>query len=385
MVVALGSMAIKGVFKAGSLLSGLAKTATGLKQAAQRSKSTTTEMKRMTGQSHLLSKAMAAIGVAGFTALLMTAPQLAGSLAKIKYEMMRIAWSIGKHLKPLLDVVAKILRAIRTGDWEMFKSAVKEAWGIVKTMAINAYNFLKTNVYPKLVSFWREELKPGIIWAFTTAWEKIKGYLPQWVVDIANWTYNIGVAIKDKDWGAIWGALIEPLEWAWNKFKDTKLGGMITGFLEKIKEYSGPIREAIETLINWKDVGKEIWKGIWEGIKEGMRGKGNFGKAIDRELGTGRKVEFGGGKSGGKGFGGSWELDKGQTGLHVPREGLYHLHAGETVTMQGSTPGGAAGGSTEIIIDFSGANINLASGIELDQFADAISNKIAERQHSKTY
>jgi hypothetical protein len=74
-----------------------------------------------------------------------------------------------------------------------------------------------------------------------------------------------------------------------------------------------------------------------------------------------------------------------QTGGMVSKTGMYKLHTGETVTMQGSSPSGANEGPTEINIDFSGTNIHLASGIELDQFADAISNKIAERQHSKTY
>ncbi len=126
MVVQIGSLAIRGVFKAGSLLSGLGKTAGKLKEVKQRGKSTTTEMKRMTGQTHLLSKAMAAIGIAGFSALLMTTPQLAGSLAKIKTEMMLLAWSVGKHLKPALDAVATILRGIRTGDWSVVKQGVKD-------------------------------------------------------------------------------------------------------------------------------------------------------------------------------------------------------------------------------------------------------------------
>ncbi len=76
--------------------------------------------------------------------------------------------------------------------------------------------------------------------------------------------------------------------------------------------------------------------------------------------------------------GGSW-----QVGGHVPRDGLYRMHAGETVTMKGSTPSG--GGSSNITVDFSGANINLSGGIDLDRFSEAISMKIAEKQQSITY
>jgi len=73
-----------------------------------------------------------------------------------------------------------------------------------------------------------------------------------------------------------------------------------------------------------------------------------------------------------------------QTGGYIPRTGLYNLHEGETVTMRGSTPP-SGGGDTSITLDFSGANISIASGIELEQFADVISNRIAEKQHRLSY
>ena len=102
-----GSMAIKGVFKAAGLLTGLGSTINKLKKTQMTSKSTTTEMKRMTNQTHLLRKALAMIGVAGFTNLLMQTPQLAGSLAKIKNELTQLAISIPQrsdlnHLNSLM-------------------------------------------------------------------------------------------------------------------------------------------------------------------------------------------------------------------------------------------------------------------------------------------
>lgn len=316
MVVQLGSMAIKGVFKAGSMLSGLGKTSGKLKEVKQRGKSTTTEMKRMTGQTHLLSKAMAAIGVAGFSALLMTTPQLAGSLAKIKHEMTMLAWSIGKHLKPALDAVATILRGIRTGDWETVKKGVEELAKAVWDLAAAAGTYVLELVFGKKPV---EEAKADLLrW-----WEKIKK------------------AFYDGDGGKFVVTLVfEPIKWA----------------VDRLNAY-------------WEKVRAEA---------EAHRVRGSEGPA--RSLGSVAEEYI----ARVTGFGAN-TLGEGQTGLNVPRTGMYKLHAGETVTMRGSTPGEAAGGSTNITLDFSGANINLASGIELDQFAETISNKIAERQHSMTY
>ena len=122
----IASMAVKGIFNGGKLLSGLGRTAARLKEAGQRSKSTTTEMKRMTGHAKMLAGALTGISVAGFTALMMSAPQLAGSLAKIKTEMMLMAYAVGAKLKPALDAVGTILRGIRTGDWTVVKQGVSD-------------------------------------------------------------------------------------------------------------------------------------------------------------------------------------------------------------------------------------------------------------------
>ena len=123
-IVAVGSMMVKGVFKAGGLLSGLSSMGSKLKEAKQRSKSTSTEMKRMTGHTKALGAALTGISIAGFTALMMSAPQLAGSLAKIKTELTLMAYAVGAKLKPALDAVGTILRGIRTGDWTVVKQGI---------------------------------------------------------------------------------------------------------------------------------------------------------------------------------------------------------------------------------------------------------------------
>jgi hypothetical protein len=306
-------MAIRGVFQAGGLLSGLGSTGTKLKEVQQRSKSTSTEMKRMTNQSNLLSKSLAAIGIAGFSALLMTTPQLAGALAKIKSEMQRIAWSIGKHLKPALDAVATILRGIRTGDWSVIQKGISDLTNSIWNLVKAAGSFVL-----------------DVVFGEGTA-EKVAG-------DFSRWLDKLTTAWEEGDVFSLMGAAIEPVIWA----------------LERLWNAGIKIGNWLKT-----DAGKfAIGQGIIGAMPGGQAAIG-IGGFIGRSLG------------------------EGQTGLNVPRTGMYKLHAGETVTMRGSTPHGGA--TNEIILDFSGANINLSSGIGLNDFADAISNKIAERQSNLTY
>lgn len=125
-IAAVGSMMVQGIFKGGSLLSGLSSMVGKFKGAQQEGKSTGTEMKRMTGHAHMLRNALALIGVGGFTALLTQTPALAGGLVKIKTEMMLIANAVGRVLKPAVDSVATILQGIRTGDWSKVKAGVVE-------------------------------------------------------------------------------------------------------------------------------------------------------------------------------------------------------------------------------------------------------------------
>ena len=315
----IGSMAIRGVFQAGSLLSGLGSTSGKLKEVQQRSKSTSTEMKRMTGQANMLKGALAAIGVAGFSALLMTTPQLAGALAKIKTEMQLIAWSIGKHLKPALDAVSTILHGIRTGDWSVIQKGIADLAGAVWDLAAAAGSFVLDLVFGE------------------GAAEEVAG-------DFNRWLDKLTTAWREGDVFSLMGAAIEPVIWA----------------LERLWDAGIKIGNWLKT-----DAGKfAIGQGIIGAIPGGRAAVevGGFGtRAYERYFG-GRQV-----------------------GGMIGQTGMYKLHAGETVTMQGSSGMSGAGGTTDITVDFSGANINLAGGIQLDQFADAISMKIAEKQQSLTY
>jgi hypothetical protein len=316
----IGSMAVKGVFKAGSLLSGLGSTGMKLKEVQQRSKSTSTEMKRMTKQSNLLRNALAAIGVAGFSALLMTTPQLAGALAKIKYEMQMIAWSIGKHLKPALDAVSTILRGIRTGDWSTVIRGVKDLGNSILGLVDKVVTVTVDTIFGE-------------------------GAAAQAKKDFDNWISSLEKAWSDRDLpGLIEVSLWEPIQWA-----GEKIGEFQRGMMKELESERGAAKGKRH---------REFWVRLGETIAEfNLKGGQQIVGAIKGE----RRV-----------------------GGYIPQTGLYKMHAGETVTMAGSTPSGV-GGTTDITVDFSGANINLAGGIQLDQFADAISKKIAERQQSITY
>lgn len=309
-VPVIGSMAIRGVFKASGLLSGLGSTGTKLKEVQQRSKSTTTEMKRMTKGAHTLRNALAAIGVAGFSALLMTTPQLAGALAKIKTEMMLIAWSIGKHLKPALDDVATILRGIRTGDWSTVIRGIKDLTMSIVGLVAKASEFVINLVFGE-------------------------GTFSKMEADFNNWIENLKIAWDGNDLaGLIKTSLWDTFNW---------IGTKIAEVQRRMSELAtSPERGARH---------REFWSGLFGKIGEFQRGA----------------------------------IPERQVGGMIGQTGMYKMHAGETVTMAGSTPGGGIGGTTDITIDFSGTNINLAGGIQLDQFAEAISMKIAEKQQSLTY
>jgi len=349
MVLAIGSMAVKAVFNGSGLLSGLAKTGDKLKEVSQRSKSTTTEMKRMQGGAHKLRNALAAIGVGGFTALLLSAPQLAGSLAKIKYEMQQLAWSVGKHLKPALDSVATILQGIRTGDWETVMQGVNDLKNSLIDLAGIAVDII---------------LEPQI---GKEATEEVK-------TDFNNWVDEFKTNLKEKNlWAALWEGSVSAFTWGIEH-----LGGLYD-WLDKIGIKLHNLSKVVTNFLTpeWvKSIGSELLK------LETLVGK-TFYEPLGLNFGTGseKSPEWGGasGHTNSTGFGGSY-----QVGGYVPKTGLYNLHAGETVTMKGSS-GSSNNGSANITVDFSNANINLASGIEIDQFADMISRKIADRQNTLTY
>ena len=335
MVINIGSMAVKAVFNGAGLLSGLGKTSDKFKEVSQRSKSTTTEMKRMQHGAHTLRNALAMIGVGGFSALLMTAPQLAGSLAKIKYEMQQLAWSIGKHLKPSLDAVSTILRGIRTGDWSTVITGVNElAQSLINLAGVGVSKILDPIIGKENA-------------------DKIK-------TDFNNWISEMIIIAEEANlWAALWHGGVSFTKWL--EDNQDLLNNWCDTFNKKFDELATKLTDFITP--EWL---KEIARSL--DAFDDWVGRNTFDK-----LGI-NLYELSGGI-----------LGKKQIGGYVPQTGLYNLHAGETVTMKGSNGMSNNVGSSNITLDFSGANINLASGIELDEFANQISLKIAERQNTLTY
>lgn len=322
MVPIVGSMAISGVFKAGGLLTGLGSTIGKLKETQMNSKSTTTEMKRMTGATHKLRSALAMIGVGGFAALLMTTPQLAGSLSKIKHEMMMLAWSVGRHLKPALDAVADVLRGIRTGDWTTVKQGVMDLTKEVIILMGKAGDILI-----------------DVIWGEGTA-AKV-------AADFERWMDGLVTAWNDRDLKGLATSAAEAFRWVWSRVTGTK------GVKEDLKAL-----ELKQAGIRAKEKRDALQKEL---------------EAVDPIWTAKRAMEssiYGPSK---------------QTGGIIPSTGLYNMHVGEMVTPAGASPMSGGGGTTNITLDFSGTNINLANGVELDEFANTISLKIAERQGSRIY
>lgn len=263
---------------------------------------------------------------------------------------------------------------------------IKNIWNVFVDLAKGAWNFLTTDFYPMILSFWDEKLKPAIIWAFEGAWGFIKGLLPQWVVDIIDWAVNLGKAIYEQDWQGVWDSVVAPFEWAWDKFKKTKLGGiiddLITKTIAKFKEHKETIQETIETLINWAEAGKKIASGILDGIVERVNEfvkntAKNLGVSIAKKILEGlmhiplsvtvnvfRKVSsiFGGDNKKNK-----ESVKPYQHGGPVDKTGLALLHAGEYVVPKVGALVAAGGNNNPII-----------NNIEIINNATSISGRLVD-------
>ena len=204
MVVAVGSMIVKGVFKAGSLLTGLSSMKSKFKDAQQQGKSVTTEMKRMAGHAKMLGQALTGISVAGFMALMMTAPQLAGSLAKIKTELTLMAYAVGAKLKPALDAVGVILRGIRTGDWAVVKQGVKDLTTSLVELAAGVYTVVVDTIFGEGTAAKTKEAFVAWVagiqeaWDTGTAFDLVKAIV--WPVAKGVWNKTLDSAgnLRDK-------------------------------------------------------------------------------------------------------------------------------------------------------------------------------------------
>lgn len=326
----IASMAVKGIFKAGSLLSGLTKTAVKLKETGMRSKSTTTEMKRMTSHAKMLGSALTGISVAGFTALMMQAPQLAGSLAKIKTELKLMAYAVGAKLKPALDAVGTILRGIRTGDWTVVKQGIKDLTTALIELAAEAGEFIL-----------------DVTFGEGTA-EKVK-------TDFNNWIDGLKTAWEEGDLvGLIKGILWDPGAW------------LLTNSYEWGRDHLGP---AIA----------DVLKGAWDAAEALYGGSFKFGQRVAERYGGEEGIwghvpdwaHLGYDKESGQVYRGSR-----QVGGYSGQSELYNFNGGENATMGGMS----SNNPSTINIDFKGANIQAASEKDVEVLAERVGKEISLKQ-----
>lgn len=234
-IAAVGSMMVQGVFKAGGLLTGLGSMVGKLKGAQQEGKSTSTEMKRMTGHAHMLRNALAMIGVGGFAALLMQTPALAGGLVKIKTEMMLMANIVGRLLKPSLDAVATILQGIRTGDWGKIKAGVAD---------LSRELVILTGAAAGIVV--------DFIWGEGTGAKMLES--------LTKWSEDLHKAWNNNDLGLFLITLVfTPMEWIW----------------DSLINFFGNLRDAVDKII--RDTTRSL---VTEGIGETFRQMPFVGKLL---------------------------------------------------------------------------------------------------------
>lgn len=283
-------------FSGSSVIKGLKDIESKLNNNIKKSKDTDKAMTAMRESSHALRNSMALIGVGSFTALILTAPKLAGSLAKIKIEAQLIAWSIGKHLKPVLDAVGLILHGIRTGEWKEIKQGISDMFSGLKTVFTAGYNWIKKNIFGTFINYVKTDLKDKIIDTFSDIAHKIYDHLPSWLQNFVDWVGRIAKSVEDRDWKKLWYTVLhEPFMWVWrNVISKLPFAGVVSNIVVAIWEQREKIKTLFETLVNWAKVGAIIGTDVISGFYKWIDNKkssmsNTFWNAIDTILG--RKVK----------------------------------------------------------------------------------------------
>lgn len=366
-MVEVGSMEVVGVYKDGGLVSGFKEVQQNLISTRSKVKSVTVELQRFKAISVATGNVIASLGLRLFDMFkntLASSPYLIGAFTRIKTDIMLMAWALTKYLKPGFDLLADAIHALRMGDWEGFKEAVSGAVDYFVETFGKAWNWVKENgpewlsdimqvledTYNAIADFdWEEEgLWGGIKNALKLIWDEvITGLLPEIIMDILTAFKDVGVNIMEKIWGRIleWKAQ-KNAEWDswWYSLGDSwgeQLGrGLILAF-------------------------KAIMSSFQSEENLGFFGLGDFYKSISSRYGGG--------------------IPGAATGRFVESDMYMKVHAGERIIPANSNSFNDAKGETNIILDFTGTVIKLASGIDLDDFADTISRKIADNQAWEAY
>jgi hypothetical protein len=344
-----------------------------LKDVENKTKTVSVSMKRL--KAVVLTAGVAMAGLAlGFLSMLKNAisssPYLIGALTRIKTDLMLMGWALTKHLKPAFDLLADAIHALRKGDWEFFKTKAKEAWdyfiGIVKG-----------------------------------AWGWIKEHGPEWLSNIMQTLEDMASRIVGFDWAGkgLWEGFKNVIKTVWDEVIDPLLPEWLSDLISAlgtwIDENGETIAETLNMmwqLITWSDVGVEMMQGIWQGIKDWKAQKNtewnrwwyNVGFGWADRLVEGFKAAFRlptvGSYASGTDYPG-----RAIGSAVIASTGLYEVHAGEEIIPANSNRQTNRNPETNIVLDFAGAEINLSSGIELDSFAQVVSQKIADNQSWGAY
>jgi len=364
-----GSMDVVMNYKDNGLQDGMKETKKGLDNAKDSGKSVKQEMMRLNAVSVATGQVVADVAkkfVDMFVGALTSSPYLIGAFTRMKVAVQMLFWELSKYLKPALDLVADGLVALTKGDWSGFKNTISDAWG-----------------------YFVDILKG--------TWSWIKEHSPEWVQDVMTWmenTYTVVVEwmgkvkdfLLDSEWvneggeGGIWAkfkyATIEAFKWIVDNLLPPWMTDLINGIGEWIDDNAQIVEDTwlkLTSGIPWFEIGTSAAKDFWAGAKEYL-----FGKSIDftsphsgtmsMDMNYLNNVTISG---------------MAATGLYVPSDGIYRLHAGETVNPVGTSSKGGSGGN--IVIDFGNSVFNLASGIDIEELANTISQTIADKQAWEAY
>lgn len=369
-MVEVGSMEVVGVYKDGGLI-------TNLHVIDSLTKSLKTEYQRMTAMAVTAGEAMADIGkkiLSSITAALTSSPYLIGALTKIKTFMMLLAWEISKVLRPALEWLAEKIEEV----YRWFKDLnpiVKEviSWltiaaGIFGLAAIAAkllgkpLKFLKTvigfiSTKIKILTGYLLSGKVAMLGLWGAA-GLLLGVLTVFVLDklgVLDWFSDLGKRFRDArdDGNLLYDALTVlagPLALLGDLF-------LVLVTDKTMEDFWNDVDTVTESLRNLWDALNTLNRPVWDWMKGGLS---NLSSSVSG-------------------------LFSGATGRYVESDMYMKVHAGERIVPANSNTFSNAGGETNIILDFTGTTVNLTSGIDLDDFADTVSRKIADNQAWSSY
>jgi hypothetical protein len=293
----------------------------------------------------------------------------------MKTTFQLLGWEITKVLKPIFDWLANKLGDLY--DW--FTNLNPKTQEFVSWMAI--LGTIAATAALGILSFALALKGLGLI-GILAAIETFVG----WIVaaGTAFLTSNVALVAAGLALGAISGFIavmaldeLGILDWIADLgagFRDAlDSGNLLADALNLIMTPLSIIGDLILVMVTDKTM-EDFWKDM-DKVADSAR---NMADALKSAFGFDKPADF------------SMSAVEGEyaTGtLAVPSTGLYKLHAGEAVSPAGTSDrrGASGGGPVNIVVDFSNAAISLASGIDLDTFADTISNRIAERQAWEAY